>query len=113
MHVEIGMGTKYIVMGYGIIPFWMESGGVLRVTYVIWVPKCKRSLLLISMVEKKGFGVALWDGKVLIKTRGYSSYITAIVGVRESNLYRIKGQPIQAMDRNKVVEDREKVALKV
>jgi hypothetical protein len=32
MHVELGMGTKHAVKGFGTVPFQMESGGTLRVT---------------------------------------------------------------------------------
>jgi hypothetical protein len=38
MHVEFGMGTKHAVKGFGTMPFWMESGGTLRVQDVLWVP---------------------------------------------------------------------------
>jgi hypothetical protein len=36
------------------------------------------------------------------------SNIAVVLGVRESNLYRLKGQPMQAMDnKNKVTKDME------
>jgi hypothetical protein len=54
MHVELGMGTKHAVQRSRIVPFLMESGGVFRVTNVLWVPKLKRSVLLVSTIEKKG-----------------------------------------------------------
>jgi hypothetical protein len=49
----------------------------------------------------------------LIKPRGSSSDITTVLGVRESNLYRLKGQPMRAMENNKVAENKEQVATKV
>jgi hypothetical protein len=39
VYVELGMGTKHAVKGSGIVPFSMESGGMLRVMDVLWVPK--------------------------------------------------------------------------
>jgi hypothetical protein len=58
VYVELGMGTKHAIKGSGIVPFRMESRGVLRVTNVLWVPKFKRSVLSVSTIEKKGFDVA-------------------------------------------------------
>jgi hypothetical protein len=44
MYVELGMETKHVVQGYGIVVFQMESRDVLRVTNVLWVPGvCSRS----------------------------------------------------------------------
>jgi hypothetical protein len=56
VHVELGMGTKHAVKGSGTVPFRMESGGVLRVTNVLWVPKL-RSVFSVSTIENKGFDV--------------------------------------------------------
>jgi hypothetical protein len=93
VHVGLGMGTKHAVKGSQTMPFHMELGGVLRVTYVLWVPKL-RSVLSVSMIEKKGFDVLFQDGQALIKPRGSSSNTTIVLGVRESNLHRLKGQPM-------------------
>ena len=38
VHVELGMGTKHAVKGSRTVPFIMESGGVLRVMDMLWVP---------------------------------------------------------------------------
>jgi hypothetical protein len=72
MHVELGMGTKHAVKGFGIVSFQMESRGALRVTNVLWVLELKRSVLSVSVIEKKGFEVAFQDGQALIKPRGSS-----------------------------------------
>jgi hypothetical protein len=52
-------------------------------------------VLLVSTIEKKGFDVVFQDGQVLIKPKGSST--ATVLGVRESNLYRLKGQPMRAM----------------
>jgi hypothetical protein len=73
MYVELGMGTKHAVQGSRTMPFWMESGCVLRVTNVLWVPELKRSVLSVSTIEKKGYEVLFRDGQALIMPRGSSS----------------------------------------
>jgi hypothetical protein len=39
VYVELGMGTKHVIKGTGTVPFQMESGGMLRVMDVLWVPE--------------------------------------------------------------------------
>jgi hypothetical protein len=112
MHVELGMKTKHAVKGFGTVPFRIESRGVLRVTTVLWVPELN-SVLSVSTFEKKGVEVLFRDGQALIKPKESNSDTTTVLGVRESNLYRIKGQPMRAMASIRVTEDKEQVALKV
>ena len=57
MYVELGMGTKHGVQGSRTVQFRMESGDVLRVTNVLWVPKLRKSVLSVSTIEEKGYVV--------------------------------------------------------
>jgi hypothetical protein len=91
----------------------MESRGMLRVTNVLWVPELRISVLSVSTIEKKGFDIVFQDGHALIKPRGSSSDTTLILGVRESNLYRLKGKPMRAMVSNTMEKNKEQVASKV
>jgi hypothetical protein len=70
-------------------------------------------VLSVSVIERKGFDVAFQDVKVLIKPKGSSSDTTSVLGVRETNLYKIKGQPMRAVESNIVEDKKEQVALKV
>jgi hypothetical protein len=38
VYMELGMGTKHAVKGSGIVPYQMESVGVMRVMDMLWVP---------------------------------------------------------------------------
>jgi hypothetical protein len=91
MHVELGMDTIHVVKGSRTLSFWIESRGMLRVMDVLWEPELKKSALSVSGIEKNDFDVLFHDGKAQIKPRGSSSDTTIALGVRESNLYRIKG----------------------
>jgi hypothetical protein len=92
----------------------MESEGILRVTNVLlWVPKL-RSVLSISAIENKGYEVLFRDGHALIMPRGSSTNKAIVYGVRESNLCKLTGQPMQSMTSNsRVTENEEHVASKV
>jgi hypothetical protein len=58
VHVEIGMGTKNAIKGCETIPFQMDLSGLLIVMDMLWVPKLRRSLISVSMIENKIFDVA-------------------------------------------------------
>jgi hypothetical protein len=94
MHADLGVATKHAVKGSGTMPFQMESGGVLRVTNVLWVPELKSSVLSVSTIEKKGYEVLFRDGHALIMPKGSSSDKAIVFGVRESNLYKLKAKPM-------------------
>jgi hypothetical protein len=49
---------------------------------------------------------------MLINPKGSSSEKTTVFGYIEKNLYRIKGRPMKEIESNRVVENKEKVALK-
>jgi hypothetical protein len=98
LYVELGMGTKHVVQGCGTVSFQMESSGILQVTNVLWVPELRRSVLSILAIDKNGYEVLFQDGHALIMLRGSSSDKAVVFGVRESNLYRLKGKPMCAMD---------------
>jgi hypothetical protein len=88
----------------------MESGDVLRVTHVLWVPEL-RSVLSVSAIEEKGYAVLFRDRKVLSMPKGSSPKSPVVLAVRESNLYRLKGQPMPTMaNSSRVTEVKEKVA---
>jgi hypothetical protein len=87
---------------------------VLRVTNVLWMPEIRRRVLSVSAIEEKGYVVLFRDGQVLFMPRGSCPNSTMVLGVRESNLYRLKGQPMRAMaNSSRVTEVREQVASKV
>ena len=64
---------------------------------VLWVLELRRSVLSVSAIEKEGLDIVFQDGQALIKPRGSSSDTTVVFGVRERNLYKLKGQPMRAM----------------
>jgi hypothetical protein len=57
MHMELGVGTNHAVKGSETVSFQMDSGGVLRVQNVLWVPELKRSVISVLVIEKKGYEV--------------------------------------------------------
>jgi hypothetical protein len=89
----------------------LESGEILRVLNVLWVPELRRSVLSVSEIERKGYHVLFRDGQVLLVPR-WSSFILAVVlGVREGNLYRLRGHPMSVVtSRSRETDEEEQVA---
>jgi hypothetical protein len=64
---------------------------------VLWVPECRRSILSIFEIERKGYHVLFRYGHVLLVPRWYSFRSTMVLGVREGNLYRLRGHPMSVV----------------
>jgi hypothetical protein len=64
-------------------------------------------VLLVLEIENE-YHILFRDGHVLFFLKGSSVRSTMLLGVRESNLYRLKGQPIRAIaSNNRLKEDME------
>jgi hypothetical protein len=61
------------------------------------VPGLKNNFLLVLVMEKNYFSMIFQRGKVLILSEGASPDTTLSIGVRDGNLYRLQGKPIQAL----------------
>jgi hypothetical protein len=74
---------------------YLELGGSFEAQDVQYVPGLKKNLLLVSIMENRGFSFVFKKGQVIIRPKGASPDIGVSIGVRESNLYSLKGKPIQ------------------
>jgi hypothetical protein len=61
---------------------------------VLYVPRLKKNLLSVSIMEDMGFVVIFQRGQVLIHLEGASPDTVVRIGVRERNLYRLHGKPV-------------------
>jgi hypothetical protein len=53
-----------------------------------------RCMFSASTIEENGYAILFWDGQVLFMPRGCRSYIVVGLGVRDTNVYRNKVQPM-------------------
>ena len=65
--------------------------------YVLFVPGLKKNLLSISALYAKGMRVAFVDGQVLMWSKGKYFDDVVVIGEQEGGLYKLKGQPKQAL----------------
>eukprot|EP00253_Pinus_taeda_P033619 PITA_33619 len=65
--IEMGNEEKYIVSSVGTIVFQREHGACITLTNVKYVPRLKKNLVSIVMLEEKGYDVVFSKGKVFLR----------------------------------------------
>jgi hypothetical protein len=94
MYVELGTHAKCGVEGVGIVRFYLDSRGFLEVAYVMYVLESRRNLLSVSALEDKGYAVLFQDRQVFMHSEGAIPDTVVDIGVRESRVYRLLGEPV-------------------
>ena len=64
---------------------------------VFFVPGLKKNLLSIPALEAKGMRVSFVDGQSLMWPKGKTFDDAVVIGEQEGGLYKLKGQPEQAL----------------
>ena len=64
---------------------------------VLFVPELKKNLVSVSMIEDRGFGVYVLDGKVHIFPKSAGRFDSLVIGVRSGKLYKLLFQPHNAL----------------
>jgi hypothetical protein len=68
--VTLGDDYQYPIKGVGESKYKLNSGNLMKMKDVLYVPSLTKNLLSISALEKKGFRVAFIDGEVLMWAKG-------------------------------------------
>ena len=92
LQILIGMGNdeKYSVSGVGTIIFQREHGAHLTLIDVKYVLGLKRNLVLITMLEDRGYDIVFSKGKVFL--RHVITGQVKQIGSRVKNLYALEVQ---------------------
>ena len=80
-------------VGHGIVHFERESMQPLYMRDVLYVPRLKKNLVSVSMMEERGFGVYVLDGKVHIFSKAAGPSNSCAIGVRCGKLYKLLFKP--------------------
>jgi hypothetical protein len=95
-HVELGDEKCYKIEGVGSISFKLESGARLYVDEVLYVPRLKKNLLSVAILEDKGYWVIFKDRNALLWAKGSHLSTAEPIGTRSGGLYVVSGQSVQA-----------------
>ena len=66
----------------------MENGAPLTLTDVMYVPRLTQNLVLVAMLENKGYDVVFSKGKVLL--RHIATGQTKRIGIQVKNIYKLE-----------------------
>ena len=93
MEVVLRHDTIVRAIGHGTVIFHRDSMSPMALRDVLFVPRMKKNLISVSMIEDRGLGVSFLDGHVRVfpkTTRPSTSYT---IGVRCRKLYKLLFQP--------------------
>ena len=64
--VELGDNSTYSILAVGSTSFQLNSGDMLHMDYILYVPGLKKNILSISVLENKGFCVIFMKNQVYL-----------------------------------------------
>jgi hypothetical protein len=85
MHIEMGDNGRYNATGIGTITFQRESGKPFQLKNVMHVPGLKKNLVLVAMLEGRGYDVVFSSGKAYLRHKAIGKVKN--IGIRVKNLY--------------------------
>eukprot|EP00253_Pinus_taeda_P002825 PITA_02825 len=94
----MGDDGKYRVSGEGIVVFQREHGAPLTLTNVKYVPRLKKNLVSVVMLEEKGYDVVFSKGKAF--PRHIATGQTKRIGIRVKNPYKLEVDDCDALSSN-------------
>ena len=68
--VSLGDDYQYPIKGIGEASYKLYSGTPMKMKEVLYVPRLKKNLLSISVLDKKGYRFSFIDGQVLMWPKG-------------------------------------------
>ena len=95
--MKLGDVYQYPIKGSGESSYKLDSGKYIKMKDVLFVPGLKKNLLSIYALDAKGVRVAFIDGQVLMWPKGKTIGDAVVIREQEGGLYRLKGQPEQAL----------------
>ena len=88
-------------IGHGTVHFEKESIEPMLLRDVLYVPRLKKNLVLVSTIKDKGLGVYVIDVKVYIFPKVDGRYASYAIGFRCEKLYKLLFQPHDALAHTK------------
>jgi len=88
MRIDMGDDGRYSVLRVGMVAFQRKNGAPLTLIDVMYVPRMKKNLVSVAMLEDKGYDVVFRKGKVFL--RHIATGQTKRIGIQVKNLYKLE-----------------------
>ena len=95
--VKPGDDYQYPIKGGGESSYKLDFGNSMKMKDVLFVPGLKKNLLSISALDAKCMRVAFIYVQVIMWPKGKTIDDAVVIGEQEGGLYKLKGQPKQAL----------------
>ena len=79
--VELGGNSTYSIQGVGSTSFQWSSGDTLKVEDILYVPRLKKNLIFVSVLEYKGFYVIFLENQAYLWPKNQNIDNTNVIGV--------------------------------
>ena len=89
MKVELGDDSTYAIKGVGSTSLQLDSGTIIHIEEILYVPRLKKNLLSVAVWENKGYTVAFSNGKALMWPKDGNMSLAIVIGVHEGNIYKV------------------------
>jgi hypothetical protein len=86
--VHLGDNSCHEIKGIGSTSLQLESGSIIHVDEILYVPGLK-NLLSVAALEYKGYKVAFMDGKDVLWPKNGQLSSTKVIGIRDGGLYKV------------------------
>ena len=95
--VKLGDDYQYPIKGSDKSSYKLDFGKSMKMKDVLFVPGLKNNLLSFSTLDAKGMRVAFIYGQVIMWPKGKTINDAIVIGEQEGGLYKLKGNPKQAL----------------
>jgi hypothetical protein len=95
--VELGDDGTYDIKGFGSTSFQLQTCNVFHIDEILYVPGLKKNLIVVAVLESKGYSIAFSKGKALMWPSNGSLSSTMTIRTQEGGLYKLIGQVIQTL----------------
>ena len=87
MYFEMGDEKRYSATGIGMVAFQRNSSKPFFLKDVMHVPGLTKNLVLVAMLEDKGYDVVFSEGKAFLRHKAIKKVKN--IGIRVKNIYRL------------------------
>ena len=88
MRIDMGDDGRYSVLRVGMVAFQRKNGAPLTLIDVMYVPRMKKNLVSVTMLEDKCYDVIFSKGKEFL--RHIATGQTKKIGIQVKNLYKLE-----------------------
>jgi hypothetical protein len=82
--VELGDDGTYDIKGFESTSFQLQTGNVFHIDEILYVPRLKKNIISVAVLESKGYSVAFTKGKALVWPSNGSLILAMTIGTQES-----------------------------